>query len=394
MTDDEELLRATLRVYEERAPEGHGFADAAVARARSQRRKRAATVGGVLSAVLLVGIGWAVEQSAGSPSGDVASAGDPPGQVVGEELGLEPVAWPPPAACDYFAAYAPNEGYCLDGVSEDTADLVILTQRINGWEMTEDRERYIRASIELYETGEGDPSMDPAEVARLEQILDESISGRGVLNAPQDLSQFEGLTGKELGDALGLVPMTSGLPIILCDYGISMGKVDGHEWSYCIEGLATDRDGVDAFATQITGRNLLRSVAPDVVGLAEADAVAALEQSGFEVDVDRGYSPEPEGTVVFQTPRAGDKALQAWGAQITVSKGEEPPQPPGPTAVVPDVVGMTKDDALAAMEAAGFRVSVISWIPSDGQRGIVLSQDPEAGVEFEQGDGIRLRVTQ
>ena len=52
-----------------------------VARARSNRRKRVATVGGVLSAVLLVGLGWALEQGRGAT--DVAS--EPPGKVIGDE---------------------------------------------------------------------------------------------------------------------------------------------------------------------------------------------------------------------------------------------------------------------------------------------------------------------
>ncbi len=113
-------------------------------------------------------------------------------------LGWIRSTWPPPETCTYFAAYAPNEGYCLDGYSEDTTELVILTQRINGWEMTEDRERYIRASIKLNAMGEADQPIDPAEEARLEEVLDETIGGRGVLNEPKDLADYEGLTGKEL----------------------------------------------------------------------------------------------------------------------------------------------------------------------------------------------------
>lgn len=53
MTVHEDRLRTTLQVYEERAPAAGGYADAAIARARSNRRKRVATMGGVLSAVLV-----------------------------------------------------------------------------------------------------------------------------------------------------------------------------------------------------------------------------------------------------------------------------------------------------------------------------------------------------
>ncbi len=263
----------TLRVYEERVPVATAYAEAAIARARSNRRKRLATVGGVLAAALVVGLGWALERDAAGPT-DVAS--DPPGKVIGEELGLEPVAWPPPVTCTYFAAYASNDGYCLDGYSGDTTELVILTQRINGWEMTEDRERFIRASLKLHAMGEADQPIDPAEEARLEAVLDETIGGRGVLNEPKDLADYEGLTGKDLGDALGLVPMTYDLPIILCDYGIDMGKVDGEEWGYCIEGLADDDVAMSYFATALSGNDVRMAITPDVEGLTEEEAVAAL----------------------------------------------------------------------------------------------------------------------
>lgn len=389
MTVDEDRLRRTLRVYEERAPVADDYAGDAIARARSNRRKRVATVCGVLSAVLLVGLGWALEQGSGPT--DVAS--EPPGKVIGDELGLEPVAWPPPEACTYFAAYSPTDGYCLDGYSGDTTELVILTQRINGWEMTEDRERFIRASIKLTAMGEGDQPIDPAEEVRLKQILDESKSGRGVLNEPKDLADYEGLTGKELGDALGLVPMTYDLPIILCDYGIDMGEVNGEEWGYCIEGLGDGYVDMSYFATALSGNDVRMGIVPDVVGLTQDEAVARLEAGGFAVEVTRVYSDEPEGQMVLsQEPRPGSRQLLRSGVEIILSKGEEPPQPPGPTGVVPDVVGMTRSDADEVMRDAGFRVSVFSFIPSDQLAGTVLSQDPAAGEEFPLGDGIRLRV--
>lgn len=390
MTVDEDRLRTTLKVYEGQIPEAGNYAEAAISRARADRRKRIGVVGGVLTALLIVGIGWGLEQRV-TPTGEVAS--EPPGKAIGEELGLEPVAWPPPGSCTYFAAYGPNDGYCLDGYSEDTAELVILTQRINGWVMTEDREKYIRTSLKLKVLENGSVPINPGERERLEQILDDSIGGRGVLNAPRDLADFEGLTGKELGDALGLVPMTYGpLPIILCNHSIEMGKVSGGQWGYCLEGLAEDDVEMSYLTTALSGNDWRIAVAPDVVGLTEDAAVAAMEAAGFAVDVQRYFSPEPEGLVVSQTPRAGDDGLLRSPASIFVSKGEKPPQPPGPTGVVPDVVGMTRGDAADAMEDAGFRVSVFSFIPSDQPRGTVLSQYPAAGEEFPLGDGIRLRI--
>ncbi len=133
------------------------------------------------------------------------------------------------------------------------------------------------------------------------------------------------------------------------------------------------------------------AIAPDVEGLTEAEAVEALETVGFPVDVNRVFSPSRRG-VFGQSPRPGDRGLFRSGVDILVSKGEEPPQPPGPTGVVPDVVGMREADAEEVMRDAGFRVSVVSFIPSEQPAGTGAEPGPAAGEEFPLGVGIRLRV--
>ena len=60
---------------------------------------------------------------------------------------------------------------------------------------------------------------------------------------------------------------------------------------------------------------------------------------------------------------------------------------------VPDVVGMSKAEAKAALELAGFVVEVIEQHVSDtGNVGIVLDQDPAGGTKMLQGTTVTITV--
>ena len=74
---------------------------------------------------------------------------------------------------------------------------------------------------------------------------------------------------------------------------------------------------------------------PDVVGLAQAEAVRALEDAGLRANPVRVPSERPEGTVVAQSPQAGAEVEGDSVVRLNVSGG------PGPVAV-PDVTGLPR----------------------------------------------------
>lgn len=90
---------------------------------------------------------------------------------------------------------------------------------------------------------------------------------------------------------------------------------------------------------------------PDVTGESEEDAVADLQDVGLkaEISTKRAYSDVDKGSVAGQSPVEGKRLGEGDTVTLTISKG--------PVMVeVPDVVGMSVDDAHQKLEARGFEV--------------------------------------
>ncbi|GGV39569.1 serine/threonine protein kinase [Streptomyces longisporoflavus] len=126
---------------------------------------------------------------------------------------------------------------------------------------------------------------------------------------------------------------------------------------------------------------------PDVTGESQADATSELEEAGLEVKIEtkRVHSEEDKGTVVDQSPREGQKRLaEGDTVTLTLSKGPE-------MIEVPDVEGMSVDEATQELEDAGFEV--------DEDRGLlgifgdkVESQSVEGGDDAPKGSTITIKI--
>ena len=124
---------------------------------------------------------------------------------------------------------------------------------------------------------------------------------------------------------------------------------------------------------------------PDVTGLPVADAVAALQQVGFTVKQKEAFSTEvPRDSVISTDPPAGTTLDKGSKVTIVVSKGPR-------TFPMPDVVGMTKDEAVTVLQNAGLKVKVV-FIPNT-QGDQVVYQDPNPGTTVEQGQLVTIYVT-
>jgi eukaryotic-like serine/threonine-protein kinase len=125
---------------------------------------------------------------------------------------------------------------------------------------------------------------------------------------------------------------------------------------------------------------------PNVVGQTFETANSTLLARGFAVARRDVESDEPKGTVVDQSPAAD--TFQAPGTKITLSVSKGPT-----TSTVPDVTSRTQADAVAQLQASGFKVRVVSQPVTDpNQDGIVQTQDPAGGTQKAPGSTVTIAV--
>ena len=125
---------------------------------------------------------------------------------------------------------------------------------------------------------------------------------------------------------------------------------------------------------------------PDVVGMQLDEAQATLEDVGLEVEVDPKPSKEEEDEVLKQDPKAGADAQPGDTVLLTVSSG-------APQTSVPDLVGMTLEEAQAALKAAKLRTGDITEeTAEDAEPSEVLRQFPTSGKEVDVGTRVDLVV--
>ena len=128
---------------------------------------------------------------------------------------------------------------------------------------------------------------------------------------------------------------------------------------------------------------------PNVVGLDEDEAREALEAADFEVgEVTTAASAEDEGTVIRQTPDAGEEAEKGTAVDLVVSDGSEA------QAVVPYLIGRTVGEAQTALKNAGLNMGSISYEYSNTYaEGEVMWQQYDANARLDKGSTVRVRVS-
>ena len=143
--------------------------------------------------------------------------------------------------------------------------------------------------------------------------------------------------------------------------------------------------GVGAAVVSILGGGVQ---VPDVTGKTQTEAVKALEDAGLKAgDVTSTSDTEaPAGTVVRQDPAAGTKLDDGADVALVISSG------PG-TAAVPDVVGMDRAEAEAALADAGFVPASATQYDLTAPAGQVVEQLPAAGEQATAGSQVGMLVS-
>ena len=113
------------------------------------------------------------------------------------------------------------------------------------------------------------------------------------------------------------------------------------------------------------------TLVPEVKGLAEADANAAIAAAGLVVAAteQKTNATIPAGQAVKTEPAAGSEVQTGSAVTLTVSKGPK-------QVSVPAIVGLLQPDAKAAIEAAELSVGTSSVVEDASPKNTVLAQDP------------------
>ena len=121
---------------------------------------------------------------------------------------------------------------------------------------------------------------------------------------------------------------------------------------------------------------------PDLRGSSQASAEAQLSALGLQSDVrQRSDDVVPAGVVIDQDPRSGDTVLPGGTVTLVVSSGP-------PLVTVPDVTDQRVQQAVRALQQAGFQVRLV------GRRLIdrVQGQSPQPGTQAPKGSIVTLLV--
>jgi eukaryotic-like serine/threonine-protein kinase len=135
-------------------------------------------------------------------------------------------------------------------------------------------------------------------------------------------------------------------------------------------------------------------VVPNVTGMTQSEAKAAITSAGLAMgSVALVYSDTaPAETVTGQAPAAGVEAPSDSQVAISVSRGPAPEASPSATAV-PNVIGMSESEAVAALQAAGFVVFGDKVPSTTVPANTVSAQSPSGGVLAQPGTNVTIVVS-
>lgn len=133
------------------------------------------------------------------------------------------------------------------------------------------------------------------------------------------------------------------------------------------------------------------TIPQNIVGMPKSDAVKALKNAGFSDNQIRVNDDDPKteantakaGTVDSVSPSAGTSLTPEQQVTLTIATGK---------SVVPNLKGMSVEEANAAASSSGFSISVERQTTSSAAPGTVFSQDPDYGATAKRSTAIKVLV--
>ena len=129
----------------------------------------------------------------------------------------------------------------------------------------------------------------------------------------------------------------------------------------------------------------VKRVIPDIIGLAQTDAQNVMTKNGFtNVEYIKVKSDNTENSVISVTPDVGTRSRA--DAKITISIAEP--------YTIPDVAGLTRDEAKARLEAAGFATTFATQYDEALAEGTAISTEPAKDSVAKSGSTVKVIVSE
>jgi serine/threonine-protein kinase len=122
---------------------------------------------------------------------------------------------------------------------------------------------------------------------------------------------------------------------------------------------------------------------PDVISYEESTGRMLMEAAGLLVSVDHTQTAAPKGVIVNTRPPAGATLPPGGRVTLVVSVG-------APTLTVPDVRGLTLEEARAILEQTGLTLGTYFRRTSEAPPGTIIHQTPAPGTLSASGAAVDL----
>ena len=236
----------------------------------------------------------------------------------------------------------------------------------------------------------------------MKQALDDFLMGRpvnivgaagGFASAPTSvMGSVPGMAGEAGGTAV-MQPIGNDAGMKTNSYrggnDIDMGKAKGKKRGPLIAVAAIAAVAViAALAFAITGGLGGGDKVPNVIGQTQEAAVQTIEKAGYTVGtVTEDYDAETvAGRVCKQDPEADSDLEKGGKINIVISKGVK-------KGSIPNLSGMTSEQAEKALKDAGLKAQYAGNEASDADKDTVSRQDPAAGKEVDEGTTVKYWIS-
>jgi len=140
----------------------------------------------------------------------------------------------------------------------------------------------------------------------------------------------------------------------------------------------------DAPITLLVSKGPAPVQVPSLGGMSEESARDQLSDLGLSPRITMQESETvPEGKVIQTVPASGAKVYRGDSVEVIVSDGPPPVE-------VPNVIDLPRAEAVAILEAAGFKVKISEGVVTPLDR--VYETDPDPGTDAPAGSTITVSI--